>query len=357
MIASTTTTGVAQREASGNSSRQNRIIPKVPILSSTLTSSTEVPGVALSRGVRQPGVHREHRRLDREGDEEAEEHPAADRGAEVDVGQLRDEVRRTVVGLRRTRRRARPPTASITSPPASENSRNFTAARTRSRSAVPGDEEVDRDQGRLEEDVEEEHVGGGEDTDREALERQDPREEPLGAPPAELAVVPRRQHHDGGEDDREHDQGQADAVEAQRVVGAEQLIQIEVLGVLHATAGLVADRQRRRRAPASPPRSRARSASGRCEAARAGRTPARPATRGSGSSERGWSSQGEPFMRGSPPRERGGQGRRRRATTGHRSGRSRSAPAASCRTAHRGRTPCRRSRRRRRRGRRWPARR
>ena len=46
-IASTTTTGVAQREASGNSSRQNRIIPKVPILSSTLTSSTEVPGVAL----------------------------------------------------------------------------------------------------------------------------------------------------------------------------------------------------------------------------------------------------------------------------------------------------------------------
>src|SRR3954454_1639993 len=46
--ASTTTTGVAQREASGNSSRQNRIIPKVPILSSTLTSSTEVPGVASS---------------------------------------------------------------------------------------------------------------------------------------------------------------------------------------------------------------------------------------------------------------------------------------------------------------------
>src|SRR3954451_20032841 len=46
--ASTTTTGVAQREASGNSSRQNRIIPKVPILSSTLTSSTEVPGVAAS---------------------------------------------------------------------------------------------------------------------------------------------------------------------------------------------------------------------------------------------------------------------------------------------------------------------
>src|SRR3954449_10375704 len=46
ITASVTTTGVAQRDASGNSSRQNRIIPKVPILSSTLTSSTEVPGVA-----------------------------------------------------------------------------------------------------------------------------------------------------------------------------------------------------------------------------------------------------------------------------------------------------------------------
>src|SRR5690242_9008171 len=46
ITASVTTTGVAQREASGKSSRQNRIIPKVPILSSTLTSNTDVPGVA-----------------------------------------------------------------------------------------------------------------------------------------------------------------------------------------------------------------------------------------------------------------------------------------------------------------------
>ena len=46
--ASTSTTGVAQVDASGNSPRQNRIIPKVPILSRMLTSSTEVPGVASS---------------------------------------------------------------------------------------------------------------------------------------------------------------------------------------------------------------------------------------------------------------------------------------------------------------------
>src|SRR3954447_25908499 len=48
ITASVTTTGVAHRDASGKSSRQNRIIPKVPILSSTLTSSTDVTGVAFS---------------------------------------------------------------------------------------------------------------------------------------------------------------------------------------------------------------------------------------------------------------------------------------------------------------------
>ncbi len=46
--ASTSTTGVAHCDASGNSRRQNRIIPKVPILSRMLTSSTDVPGLASS---------------------------------------------------------------------------------------------------------------------------------------------------------------------------------------------------------------------------------------------------------------------------------------------------------------------
>ncbi len=42
-----TTSGVAHCEASGKIPRQKRSMPKVPILSSTQTSSTEVPGVAL----------------------------------------------------------------------------------------------------------------------------------------------------------------------------------------------------------------------------------------------------------------------------------------------------------------------
>src|ERR671927_1850846 len=46
MTASTSTTGVAHLDASGKRPRQNRIIPKVPILSRMLTSSTDVPGVA-----------------------------------------------------------------------------------------------------------------------------------------------------------------------------------------------------------------------------------------------------------------------------------------------------------------------
>src|SRR3954447_9821804 len=46
--ARTTTRGVAQSEASGKSPRQKRSIPKVPILSSTQTSSTLVGGVACS---------------------------------------------------------------------------------------------------------------------------------------------------------------------------------------------------------------------------------------------------------------------------------------------------------------------
>ena len=48
ITASTRTTGVAHCDASGNSCRQNRIIPKVPILSRMLTSSTDVPGLPCS---------------------------------------------------------------------------------------------------------------------------------------------------------------------------------------------------------------------------------------------------------------------------------------------------------------------
>src|SRR5580765_3186960 len=46
--ASAMTTGLAHVDASGNIPRQKRIIPKVPILSRMLTSSTEVPGLASS---------------------------------------------------------------------------------------------------------------------------------------------------------------------------------------------------------------------------------------------------------------------------------------------------------------------
>ena len=44
ITASAMTTGAAHCEASGNSGRQNRSMPKVPTLSSTPTSSTAPPG-------------------------------------------------------------------------------------------------------------------------------------------------------------------------------------------------------------------------------------------------------------------------------------------------------------------------
>ena len=44
-MASTRTTGVKYLDASGNSGRQSRIMPNVPTLSRTPTSSTAVPGV------------------------------------------------------------------------------------------------------------------------------------------------------------------------------------------------------------------------------------------------------------------------------------------------------------------------
>ena len=80
------------------------------------------------------------------------------------------------------------------------------------------DEEVHRDQHRLEEDVEQEHVGGGEDADDERLEHQHQREVALLAAGALVAdVVPRGEQADRGEDGRHHDERQRDAVDTQGV--------------------------------------------------------------------------------------------------------------------------------------------
>ena len=100
------------------------------------------------------------------------------------------------------------------------------------------DQEVGRDQRGLEDDVEEEHVGGGEDRDRERLQGQHPGEERRRV--ALVGLVPGGDHDDRDQHDGQQDHHQAEAVDAERVVGAEEVDPLVLLGELHALAGVVA---------------------------------------------------------------------------------------------------------------------
>ena len=115
---------------------------------------------------------------------------------------------------------------SMTRPPASEKSRNFIAAYCRRGTAEAADEEVDRDEHRLEEDVEEEDVGGGEDADHERLEHEHQREVGLGplaaAGPASSGTSCQAASRQIGVSTSGHeDEHEGDAVDAERVADAE----------------------------------------------------------------------------------------------------------------------------------------
>ena len=89
------------------------------------------------------------------------------------------------------------------------------------RAAVGADQEVDRDQHRLEEDVEQEHVGRREDADDHRLEDEDQCEEVLDRRLGVVGLVPAGEDHDRHEDGRHRDEDQRDAVDADRVRDAE----------------------------------------------------------------------------------------------------------------------------------------
>ena len=173
-------------------------------------------GTGLGRGIRQPRVHRPHRRLDGEGDEEPDEHPAQRRRRRVEVaGEAGDEEAVVTTGARDVD----PDDGHEHDQPAREGEQEELH-----RGVLPAwaaeqpDEEVHRDQHRLEEDVEQEHVGGGEDADDERLEHQHQREVALLAAGALVAdVVPRGEQADRGEDGRHHDERQRDAVDTEGV--------------------------------------------------------------------------------------------------------------------------------------------
>ena len=145
-------------------------------------------GACLGRGIRQPGVHRPHRRLDGEGDEEPDEHPAQRRRRRVEVaGEVADEEAVVAAGARDV---DRDDGHEHDQPTREGEQQELHGGVLPARAAEQPDEEVHRDQHRLEEDVEQEHVGGGEDADDERLEHEHQREVALVAPAR--AWAPRR---------------------------------------------------------------------------------------------------------------------------------------------------------------------
>ncbi len=122
--------------------------------------------------------------------------------------------------------------------------------------AVTSDHEVHRDEHGLEEDVEQEDVGRGEDADHHRLQHEQQREVGLHAAPRRLlagraraafGVVPRGEHHDRHQHGRHQDEDQRDAVHADRVVHAELRYPLVGLGELEiGTARGEAERHRDR---------------------------------------------------------------------------------------------------------------
>ena len=121
--------------------------------------------------VRQPGVERPDRRLDRERHEEAEEQPLLGGRTQRHVHQLAEQERALVPVLRRVHverddrdQHEQPAEQAVQQ----ELDRRVLALAD----AVAPDHEIHRDQHGLEEHVEQEDVGGGEDADHHGLEHE-----------------------------------------------------------------------------------------------------------------------------------------------------------------------------------------
>ena len=191
--------------------------------------------------------------------------------------------------------------------------------------AEAADQEVGRDQRGLEDDVEEEHVGGGEDRQRHRLERERPGEEGVRLPllPSSSDSCQPASSTIGTSSDGEQHHQQAEAVDAERVVDAERLDPGVGLGELHAAAERRTATARRCRDPGCAAPAKPRPTSRASAAGQEGRRRARRrAAAGSGRKIRSRHA-------GSPPAGPGRRAGRRRAGTGRRSGRSRSGHGAA----------------------------
>ena len=182
-------------------------------------------GRRLAVGVGQPAVERPERRLDGEGGREAEEDPRA-RSAPA---QLRHVERPGIEagGDDRDQHQQR----------AGDRVGDELERRPQpSRPAPDADEDVERDQHGLPEDVEEDEVLGGEDADGRALEEEQQAEVDARALAAGPEAVP---DHGGRDDDGQPDQPERVVVEADLVGDVEVGEPADVDLVLEAGAGEV----------------------------------------------------------------------------------------------------------------------
>ena len=167
----------------------------------------------LAVGVDEPAVEGEDRRLDREGDQEAEEDPVVRGDARVDE---RERV------LREPERDDRRQHQQRSGHGVDHERRRRAEA---SRPAPDADQDVDRDQHRLEEDVEDDQVLSGEDADDRA--HQEEQQAVVGAATvaARPECVPDR---DRADDDGQAGEEEREAVEAD-VVGDTEIAEPAVL--------------------------------------------------------------------------------------------------------------------------------
>ncbi|MNS66000.1 hypothetical protein D3C72_991940 [compost metagenome] len=179
-------------------------------------------GGCLDVGVRQPGVHREHRHLHREGDQEGEEDPGLFLARQlqcVQVGQLEAAALHVQVDQRHQHQHRAEEGVQ------EELQRGVDAARA----APDTDDQEHRDQHRLEEHVEQHRVGGGEDTDGDAFQDQEGGHVLVDALVDRAPGADQRQHrHQRGEQDQRdrnavHAQVVADVVGGDPGAGLDEL--------------------------------------------------------------------------------------------------------------------------------------
>ena len=149
-------------------------------------------------------MDRPERSLDRKGDEETKEEQVLRRRTHLQLRELGDiEGTTDLIAAQ-----------DIESDDRSEHQESaeeaveqeFHCCRDPLTGAIATDEEVDRDQHRFEEDIEEEDIGRSEDTDHHRLKDEDQDVEGLGAPPAAFGLIPSGKDHDRDQDHGEEDE-------------------------------------------------------------------------------------------------------------------------------------------------------